>query len=110
MNTKTYVLKNGKTVAGVAHEIENMLSVKENMDTQILTMDDQSVIIQGRIRGAEYKKLAGMDRAITVRIIPVGQSNATIEIAHSKWLNNGAAGHFAGKNRPKRRRGAGGLR
>lgn len=91
MNTKTYVLKNDKTVSGMAHEIENMLSVKENMDTQILTMDDQSVIIQGRIRGAEYKKLAGMDRAITVRIIPVGQTNATIEIAHGKWLNKGAA-------------------
>lgn len=91
MNTKTYVLKNDKTVTGMTREIENMLSVKENMDTQILTIDDQSVIIQGRIRGAEYKKLAGMDRAITVWIIPVGQSNATIEIAHGKWLNKGAA-------------------
>lgn len=91
MNTKTYVLKNGKTVTGIAHEIENMLSKKENMDTQLLTMDDQSIILQGRIRGAEYKKLAGMDRAITVRIVPVGQSNVTIEVAHDKWLNKGAA-------------------
>ena len=91
MNTKTYVLKTGKSVAGMAHEIEDMLSTKENMDTQILTMDDKSVIIQGRIRGAEYKKLAGMDRAITVRIIPVGQTNATVEIAHGKWLNKSAA-------------------
>lgn len=91
MNTKTYVLKNGKTVTGMAHKIEDMLSVRENMDTQLLVMDDQSVIIQGRIRGGEYKKLAGMDRAITVRIIPVGQTNATIEITHGKWLNKGSA-------------------
>ena len=91
MNTKTYVLKNGKTVTGMAREIENMLSEKENMDTQLLTLEDQSIILQGRIRGAEYKKLAGMDRAIAVRIIPVGQTNVTIEIAHGKWLNKGAA-------------------
>lgn len=40
MNTKTYVLKNGKTVTGMTREIENMLCVKENMDTRILTMDE----------------------------------------------------------------------
>ena len=92
MNTKSYVLKDNKTVDGMTHEIEQMLSQKENMDTQVLRMDDQSVIIQARIRGGEYKKLVGMDRAITARIIPVGERNATIEIAHSKWLNKGAAG------------------
>ena len=92
MNTKTYVLKNGKTITGMSNEIEQMLSLEENMDTQMLTMDDQSVIIQARIRGGEYKKLIGMDRAITVRLIPIGEHNATIEIAHSKWLNKGTAG------------------
>lgn len=84
MEAKTYVLKSGKTISGMAKAIEQKLINKNHLDTQILTAEDNSVIVQAK-NETLLGKIAN-DDAITVQIIPIGENGVTVNVGKGQWL------------------------
>lgn len=84
----SYPLTNGNTVRSVGNSVSSYLQSSQNMETQLLTSDDGTVIVQGRARGGNWKRFVGMDRAITVKL---SETNNVLkaEIGAGKWLDKG---------------------
>jgi len=61
------------------------------METQCLTSLDNQVFIQGRAKYSNIKKLVGMDKAISIKLNPIGDDYFSIEIGEGKWADKGVA-------------------
>ena len=79
------------TVQDIAMITRNYLESAENMNTQCFFTNDGCAIVQGKLRGGSVKQFMGLDRAITVRITPVGEGLASIDIGEGKWTDKGIA-------------------
>lgn len=81
----TYTLSNGKSIAGMTQAIEKLLKDRKNMQTQVVTMDSGSTIVQARINNGKFKQWVGLDKAITVRMDPLNERNVIVDIGQAKW-------------------------
>ncbi len=82
---------NGHTLQDVAKCTCSFLEFDENMETQCLTSLDNQVFIQGRAKYSNIKKLVGMDKAISIKLNPIGDDYFSIEIGEGKWADKGVA-------------------
>lgn len=86
MTNRIYTLPEDKNIQGLAHAIEGFLMNNEDMNCQVLKSEMGEYIIQGRAQNGKMGQWVGLDKAITVRLIP-GQNNAVIvEIGNGEWL------------------------
>ena len=86
MTNKIYALPESKDIRGLAHAIEAYLTNSESMNCQVLTTEDGQYIVQGRASNGKFTQFVGLDKAITVRLIP-GQNNTVIaEMGKGEWL------------------------
>lgn len=88
--TSIYKLDN-RTPKDVAMYICNFLEISEKMETQCLTSFNDEYIIQGRTTHHKQKKLLGMDKAIVIKINPIGNDFFSIDIGEGKWADKGVA-------------------
>ena len=83
-NTKTYITGNTVKAADLVNRLNYFFSMK-NMDTTFTANQDGSIMmVQARVRGGAFKKIIGMDKAVTVRINKVGEQ-MNVEIGEAKW-------------------------
>ena len=86
MTNRIYTLPEDKNIQELAHAVEGYLTNSENMNCQVLKSDMGEYIVQGRAQNGKMTQWVGLDKAITVRLIP-GQNNAVIvEIGNGEWL------------------------
>ena len=86
MTNRIYTLPEDKNIQGLAHAVEGFLMNNEDMNCQVLKSEMGEYIIQGRAQNGKMGQWVGLDKAITVRLIP-GQNNAVIvEIGNGEWL------------------------
>lgn len=86
MKTTIYTLTSGKTMAGMAAEVESFLKVNR-MNVQKLELKEESYIIQGRDRDGKLFQFMGSDKAITVKIRKRTEDTVIVEIGEGKWLD-----------------------
>lgn len=86
MTNRIYTLPADKNIQELAHAVERFLTTAENMSCQVLKSESGEYIVQGRDWNGKMKQWVGMDKTITVRLIP-GQNNTVIvEIGKGEWL------------------------
>ena len=86
MTNRIYALPEDKNIRELAHTIEAYLVNSEGMNCQVLTTESGEYIVQGRAQNGKFTQWVGLDKAVTVRLIP-GQNNAVIvEIGNGEWL------------------------
>ena len=86
MTNRIYTLSANRNIQELAHAVEAYLTNSENMNCQVLKSETGEYIVQGRAQNGKMTQWIGMDKAITVRLIP-GQNNAVIvETGKGEWL------------------------
>ena len=91
MTNRIYTLPADKNIQELAHAVESYLTNSENMNCQLLKSEMGEYIVQGRAQNGRMTQWVGLDKAITVRLIP-GQNNAVIvEIGKGEWLKKSLA-------------------
>lgn len=60
----------------------------QDMDTQRLDHSDNFSVVQARVKGASFKKVLGLDRAVTVYFIKATDS-VSVSVGEAKWLDKG---------------------
>ncbi len=79
-----YRLKEGKSIEEAARYVIRYLQ-NEGMQVQNFEQDG-SIIVQARTKNSGLKKLAGMDRALTVKFMLEGDV-MVVEMGQSKWAD-----------------------
>lgn len=82
---------NGHTLQDAAKRTCSFLELDESMETQCLTSLDNQVFIQARATYSNIKKLVGMDKAISIKLTPIGDDYFSVEIGEGKWADKGVA-------------------
>lgn len=90
MKTRMMPLSEGRTIADLAHTIQTLLMTREEMDTQLLTTESGEYVIQARSQNAETTQWVGMDKNLTIRLTPVGDSCVMAQAGSERWLSKGA--------------------
>ena len=86
MTNRIYILPENKNIQELAHVVEGYLTNSESMNCQVLRSESGEYIVQGRAQNGKFTQWVGLDKAITVRLIP-GQNNSVIvEIGKGEWL------------------------
>ena len=86
MTNRIYTLPADKSIQELAHVVEGYLTNSENMNCQVLQSEAGEYIVQGRAQNGSLGQWVGLDKAITVRLIP-GQNNVVVvEIGKGEWL------------------------
>ena len=86
MMTRVFTLTEGKTIAGMAAEIKDLLKAKD-LQVQCFEMKDGDYLIQGRSTDWKWMQLIGGDRAITVKAASAGGEKVLLEVGEGKWLD-----------------------
>lgn len=78
------------TLAEVAHELEDYLRLQKNLETEGVAQAENVYFIQARQTDG-WKKLAGMDRAVQIKLTAHG-GYLTVDIGAGRWVDKlGAA-------------------
>ena len=86
MTNRIYTLPENKNIQELSHVVEGYLTNSESMNCQVLRSESGEYIVQGRAQNGKFTQWVGLDKAITVRLIP-GQNNSVIvEIGKGEWL------------------------
>ena len=86
MTNRIYTLPADKNIQELSHVVEGYLTNSESMNCQVLRSESGEYIVQGRAQNGKFTQWVGLDKAITVRLIP-GQNNSVIvEIGKGEWL------------------------
>ena len=86
MTNRIYTLPEDKNIQELAHAVESYLTNSENMNCQVLESDMGEYIVQGRAQNGRMTQWVGLDKAITVRLIPGQNSAVIVEIGKGEWL------------------------
>ena len=89
MKRDIYTLTGSKTLFTVAEAVEKYLHDAQKMECQTLTANDGSLLVQGRGRRDCTKQFFGLDKAVTVKLIPAKCGVFQVEIGHAQWLKKG---------------------
>jgi Molecular chaperone len=87
ISSDIYEIPGDKDIAGLANTVNNLLSTAKGMDSQIINLEDGSVILQARDKGGKWKQWIGMDKAITVKFQKVDSNRVSVNIGESKWVD-----------------------
>ena len=79
------------SMTDAAKHVSYFLEDSENMEVQCLSTFEGAYIIQARVRHGKVKKLFGMDKAISVKLTPIGNEFFSVDIGEAKWLDKGVA-------------------
>ena len=85
--TKIFTLGKGQEAEQVAQTIKNYLHSSEDMDSQIIPGQNGEFVVQGRGRDRYINMFLGLDKAINVRIVPVGEKQVALDISKGKWID-----------------------
>lgn len=78
------------TLTDVAHELEDYLRFRKNLETEGVAQAENIYFIQARQTDG-WKKLAGMDKAVQVKLT-AHEGNLTVDIGAGRWVDKlGAA-------------------
>ena len=86
MMKNVYALTGEKTLSSVAQTVENYLNKNLKMESQTLTAQDGSLLVQARGRHDGAKQWVGMDKAITVHLTALEGQAFQAEIGKGQWL------------------------
>lgn len=85
-----YELTTGKSMDGMVLRVQAFLQNEEKMNCQNILCDNPDyIILQARVKKGEIKQLIGMDKALTVRFMHLGDNKVSIEIGEAKWADKG---------------------
>lgn len=87
LKSDVYVMPEGKNLQGLADCIYNLLSVTKSMDTQAVSLEGGSIMLQARDKAGKWKQWIGMDKAITVNLVMVDDNRVSVNIGESKWMD-----------------------
>ena len=86
MKRTVYTLTGCKTLNDAAQTVEKYLSGTKKMETQLLTMSDGTLVVQGRGRHDMVKQFIGLNKAITVRLSALQGQSFQMEVGNGEWL------------------------
>lgn len=87
---RIYQMGDSVTLAEIAHGLEDYFVRQKNMEAEGVFRGEDSYFIQAR-QQKEWKKLAGMDKAVQVRLT-VSQGSLTVDVGAGRWVDKlGAA-------------------
>lgn len=82
-----YRIPAGKSIAGLANAVNNLLSMTKGMDTQIINLEGGNIMLQARDKAGKWKQWIGMDKAITVKLEKIDAERVCVNIGESKWVD-----------------------
>ena len=82
-----YVMPAGKNIDGLANAVNNLLSITKGMDTQVINLEGDNMMLQARDKGGKWKQWIGMDKAITVKFEKADADRVSVNIGESKWAD-----------------------
>ena len=91
MKNIVYTLPEGKDIHGAVNAVIDFLKNKEKMETQKLGTEDGTMIIQARVHNGKIKQWVGLDKAITVKLVPLGRDAISMEVGEGEWLKKSMA-------------------
>jgi hypothetical protein len=83
-------LPEGRTIADLARAIETVMMTREGLTTQLLTTANGDYVIQGRSANANATQWVGMDKNLTIKLMPVGERCVMIQAGSERWLSKSA--------------------
>lgn len=86
--TTTYTIPRGKSVEG-ACQVATAFFKSKKMETQCFQKENYH-IVQARNQTSGWKKLAGMDKAVEIRMMYLGQNRVSVKIGGAKWVDKAA--------------------
>ena len=86
--SKIFKLLDGITPEMIGREVEGYLRDKKNLTTELLETPE-GCLVQAK-QADSWKKIAGMDTAIQVQIIPAGDM-VTVNVGSGKWADKAGA-------------------
>ena len=89
MKKKIYAFTGDKNIRTTAQAVAEYLENDEKMETQKMSLDGGAMVVQARTRHGNLKQWVGMDKAITVKLMPTGENAMTVEIGKGEWLKKG---------------------
>lgn len=89
MTTTIYTLEKGKDTLGMAQAAKNFLREEEHMEVQLLELTNGEYVVQGRVKGGNFRQVVGMDKVAMVKFTPIGTENVAMEIGKGKWMDKG---------------------
>lgn len=84
-----YVLREGKSVLGMAKAVRDYLKKEEGMEARLLELQNKEYVIQARGKGGRVRQLVGMDKEATVCLAPLGEGKVSVKIGRGKWWSKG---------------------
>lgn len=84
----TYTIPAGKSINGACQAATAFFKARK-METQYFQKDN-CYIVQARNQTSGWKKLAGMDKAVEIRIIQIGENQVSVKIGGAKWVDKAA--------------------
>ena len=91
-NTSRYMIPAGKSVYELANDIKVYLQSAEKLEVQILQNELGAYLVQARSAPSFIRNLAGMDKVISVKLVPDCDNMLNVEIGNSKWIDKAVAG------------------
>lgn len=89
-DARIYQLGNSITLADVAYGLEDYFVRQKNMEAEGIFQGEDAYFIQAR-QQKDWKKLAGMDKAVQVRLT-IRQDRLTVDVGAGRWVDKlGAA-------------------
>ena len=86
---KQYKLYGERNAADMAQYLAAQLQKKNGVTTQIVR-DSKVLFLQARDKSGAWKQFLGMDRAVTVQFVDMGD-NVVVTVGQGKWIDKGIA-------------------
>lgn len=88
-DSKIFRIREGVTIEGIGHEVENFLRNEKELTVEGIASHD-GYLVQAR-ESSSWKKFTGMGSALQVQIIPSGSSEVLVNIGQGKWADKAGA-------------------
>lgn len=82
--TTIYTLEKGKSASGMAQAVKQYLRTEEQMEVRILELPNGELVIQGKAAAGRLRLAIGLERSVSVKLIPIGAGNVAVETEHGR--------------------------
>ena len=83
--TRSYMLGT-TTIEELGNSVATFLRGQDSMEVEGHA-GPGGYLVQARARGGEWRKFVGLERAIQVRILPVGPGSISVSVGQGKWID-----------------------
>ena len=83
--SRTYSLGSA-TLEQLGHSVESFLRTQDGMEVEGIQGSD-GYLVQARQRSGSWKKYAGLDKAIQVRLVPGDSGLVMVTVGEGKWID-----------------------